>query len=1223
MADQEAIPRFEDTQAIEPQAPQVPSDVPKFEDTLPIQQAKDMTGIPLEKHETKYDSVKNYLTSFFASEGEGKEKSLAKDDITNVMAGDPLRKKETPNETKEARTIFDALEAGFDTSVTGLMHDKPDMVLPEHAPMFYRIASQVGQLAGDVPAMVAGGVGGGAAGVAMTLNPLGAVAGAGAGAFALPEGIRTALMEGYEKGEVQSFSDFWERAAAVTINSAKAGVTGAATALVGPAIAAEGLIAAPIIKTAAQLMGEVATMTTVGAAMEGKVPEPEAFMDGALLVGAFHGATHVAGKLRKTYGKTGISPVEVFDKTQTDPSVKQDLISNNIEIPRNSEFGALKNEALPEKFETTKPLKEPNPDLSAETNSILSKVREKGPKEGKKLTVDKLYTDFVDKLDPINEATKTLSAGKELKTDENPYILSRVVPDAKAKAKYFFEKGTFDFAEKKDNGISLKETLKSVESPEALDAYLVSKRVLEKEGQGLSTGFDVETAKKVVEEHGAKYEKAAQEVTSFQNRVLEYVRDSGRISKEQYSKMVDANKDYVPFKRLLDDAEGGSKGTGKNSSLKKFSGSESDIQSPIMSIVENTVELMKTAEENRAKTALIDLVKEAGGGSVPTERSSGQLVSEVSTKNKVGLKENEFMVYEDGVKKVYETTPELAEAINRLGGDATSTNLAFKIMHGITTAKRFGITFTPDFIVKNFERDLLTASTFSKGGLINPMDVFSAMGDLIKKNEHYYDWLKSGGANGAFLELNDKYVRSGIFKEEKATNFLGAARNVIDKGIGMARVAAELSEQTLRLAEFKKVRSLGGSLTEGGIASREITVDFQRVGAKVAAMNSITAFMNVGIQGLDRTVRAVKDNPTAVVAKSAMLLTAPSILLWWANKDDQRVQSLQRWEKDNFWIIATDDWKDADVSEARGLPEYMVKNENGKTQINKGTLYRIPKPQELGMIFATMPERIMEKYFTDNPRAMKDFDESLLHLITPNFVPDAVAPAVEQFFNKSFFTGRAIVPQHLSDVMPEYQFVDYTSETAKALGKLVATVDKESSFASPLVIQNYITSWSGALGSYATQLADKALVKAGLAPEKVKPSDTLKDIPFIGSFVVRFPSINTSNIEDFYQSYGEAEKVSKTIKHLEKNGDMDMAEKEMQDPENQEKMMRLTGVKEALSAQSQLVRAVNKNPDIKPEEKRQIIDGAYLMMNEIAKTGNKMTDDFKKTLKNNSKEGDQ
>jgi hypothetical protein len=1316
---------------------------------------------------------------------------------------------------KQADSFLEAIEAGFDMSVSGLAMQRPDMMLPENAPMFYRIASQVSTLAGDIPAMVAGGVGGGAAGAAagtVTLPVVGTVGlgvvGAGVGAMALPEAMRTAMMEHYEKGDVKSFSDFWERTSAVAINSLKAGVVGGVTMGAG-GVVAKGVakVAAPtLVKTSAQLMAEAATMTTVGAALEGKVPEPHEFLDAAILVGGLRGSTYAAGKIRGMYSKNGATPLQVAEQVQNDPHLKQQILAENVPHPTNAELGPrLPNEKPPENFPLSKPFNEkvyhgtfkefkpediqpsakgkygegfyltkdemsaknygdkilefninaskvldvtdigsssltafakthglelnankmgdaygqllteirkkfPNEDLvgtsankklnellkqegyegiqfaqndstanlvlfdraniktsgemsvngipekvtninlSPEVNKILSKVGTKGESPGliekvkAEMQTSKLYTNFVDKLDPINQATKVLTENpKELLADNNPYMLARISVDSNSKARHFFEKGTIDFATKEVNGPSLRSTLEKVESVETLEAYMISKRAIEKHGQGMQTGFDIVAAEKVVAQNKTKYEAAARQVTDFANKSLDYVRDAGIISPEQHSRMLEANKDYVPFKRIGEDKAGNPKAGGKAGSLKEFKGSEKEIQSPILSIVENTTELIKMAEQNRPKTALIKLAEKNPGQELikpvpermqPVKISKEELAVElkkqgviegtaqaeaiqdmmVFRKQQTDLTPNQFSVFENGKRKVYETTPELAEAIGRLGGDTTSTNLAFKIMNGITTIKKIGITFTPEFIVKNFMRDTLTASTFSKSKGMSPVDIVSAMGDIWKKNDTYYAWLKSGGANGAFLDMGQSYITKDIYKLQRETNFFNSVRNLVEKPVDIMRVAAELSEQSLRVAEFKKVRKMGGSLTEGGFASREITIDFQRVGAKVSALNSITAFMNVSIQGLDRTTRAFKENPTALATKSLTYITVPSLLLYWANKDDPRYKEIPRWQKDMFWIIPTDKWTDTTPEEADGLPEYMVRESGGKIQINKGTIYKIPKPQELGIVFGSLPERVLEKYFSEDQNAMKDFDKTMVELVTPAMIPDAVTPAVEQYFNKSFFTGRDIVPHHLKDVLPEYQFVEYTSEVAKTLGKMVATVDKQSDFASPMVIQNYIQSWGGSLGKYAVQVADKALVATGVAPDIVKPADTLADVPFIKAFVVRFPNAGSNSVQDFYSSYDESHKLMTTIKHLAKEGDFDSMEKELTLNANQDKLMQLDGIKEALTAQSKFIRLTYKNPDMSADEKRQMIDGVYLMMTETAKMGNALVKEVKQSL---------
>ncbi len=1161
-------------------------------------------------------------------------------------------------EIKQAETFLEAVEAGWDMSVTGLMMKKPDVVLKEHPEMYMRIAAGVAGLAGDIPAMAAGGVLGGIAGapiggaagsVVPVVGTLGGVAagvtlGTGAGMFAAPAGMRQVLMDHYEKGDVQSFSDFWERASAATIEAAKGGVIGAATVGIGGAVAKAlaPRVAPAIAKTSAELASEVLTMTTVGAALEGQMPEPEEFIDAAIIIGGMHAIGMASTKARRMYVEKGMKPAELVAHAEANPHIKQQILADNVEIPSGGELGiTVKNPKPPENFPAHKPLYEPKSELSDSVNTILSNVGEKEGRSKKLMTTREIYTAFVDKLDPINQATKALTENKvELLAENNPYVLARTAVDAPAKAKHFFEKGTLDYETKATNGESLRSILESVESPEILDAYLISKRAIEKSSQGKVTGFDVDAAHAVVKEHGAKYEQAARRVTEFSNRALKYVKDAGLLTDEQHTRMLESNRDYVPFKRIIEqsDVPGAKRGGGKTGSLKEFKGSERAIQSPVTSILENTIELIKLAENNRPKKALVELAEKTEGQTLVNRVKTPVQEVEISAADvakqldvditeaqaittfraiKKDLAPGQFAVFRDGKREVYETTPQIAEAISKLGGDSGSTNIFFKIAHGITTVKKVGITFTPDFIMKNLFRDSLTASSFTKGKPVTPADFVGAMGDLIKKNDTYYEWLKSGGANGAFLDMGERYVQKDIWKLQRETNFLNSVRNVVEKPIDVMRVAAELSEQSLRLAEFKKVRAGGGSLEAGGFASREITLDFQRVGAKMSALNSITAFMNVSIQGLDKTVRAMKEDPTGVAIKGATYITAPSVLLWYANKDDERYKEIPRWQKDLFWIIPTDSWQDATPNEAASMPPYMVRTENGKTQINKGTIYRLPKPQELGMLFGSVPERLLEQFFTDNPDAMKDFEKTIGELVTPSFVPDAVAPAMEQYFNKSFFTGREIIPHHLKDIMPEYQFVEYTSETAKTLGKMIATVDKTSDFASPMVLENYIRSWGGALGQYAVQIADKGLRATGVVEDITKPASTLSDIPFIKSFVVRFPAAGSNSVQDFYQAYEESNKVMKTIKYLAKQGDFDNMQKEMMLDANQDKLVNLSGIKDALSAQSSTIRLINKNPEMSADEKRQMIDGLYLQMTEVAKQGNVLVQELKKSVEEN------
>lgn len=1146
-------------------------------------------------------------------------------------------------ETQEPReiTFAEAVEAGFDMSVGldipgvggfGLMNEAPDKFLPDNAPMFYRIASQMATVMGDLPAMAygafAGGAVGGAVGSAVPVvgNVLGAGLGAAGGAFALPQAMRESLMQHYEKGDIVDFQDFWSRTSATFIEGAKGFGIGAATfgaaGTVGRVMAP--LAVPPVVKTSATLSTEIATMTTLGAAFEGHAPEAQDFIDAAIVLGGLKIATKApkyAKKLRDLYAKTGKNPGEIVEIAESNPAVKQAILSEKMPIDKIAEKIGIP--------EGQRPLKVP-------LREKIAKGKERVAETGKEM-----YRDLVDRFDPINDATKVLEkkSNKTFTDAENPYVLARTAVDAKAKVKHMLESGTIDFKTLETTGKPLRAILEKVDNIKDFEAYLVSKRVLEKTKQGKETGFDPIAAKEVVRQNKARFEKQAQEFVEFNNQVLKYAKDSGLLSEASYKKMIELNKDYVPFKRVFEATElAEGKGRGKLGQLKEFKGSERNIKDPINSVVDNMIELVQAAEANRARVKMVEQLENVGveglAAKVKTPMSPTKVSAQEVAKaldlpieqveaftifrpRKKDLAPNQFEVYRKGKREVWETTPELAEALKAVGGDGTAQNMLIKFARGVTTVKKIGITFLPEFNVRNMIRDLTTSSVLTKKS-ITPVDVVASMRDLITRNKNYETWLKSGGANGAFLELDAAYISKNITRLQKQTGFMESARNVVRSPFDVMRVAAEVIEQAPRLAEFKKVT--GGSkevakLLEGGIASREITIDFQRMGAKMSAMNSITAFLNVSVQGVDRTVRAIKTDPKGVSLKAAGLITVPSVLLWWAQRDDPRYQEVPRWEKDMFWIITTDKWENASDEDARGLPEYLVRNNNGQMQINRGTTYRIPKPMELGIIFGSLPERVLEAYFTENPKAWKDFSDTIARSLTPSIIPDAVSPVIEQYFNQSFFTGRDIVPSYLEEVEPRYQHVNYTSESAKQLGKLIGAVAPNSELSSPMIIENYIRSWTGGLGRYAVQAADQLLIQSGTIEDPVKPSATMSDVPFVKSFVVRYPTAGAESLSEFYDSYKEGIRFEKTAKLLEKRQEIAELEDYMKNGEMLAKVSMLKAINQTLADNRQILYSVYLSKDLSRDEKRQFIDTLYHQMIETAKMGNEQIREIEKSFK--------
>ena len=108
----------------------------------------------------------------------------------------------------------------------------------------------------------------------------------------------------------------------------------------------------------------------------------------------------------------------------------------------------------------------------------------------------------------------------------------------------------------------------------------------------------------------------------------------------------------------------------------------------------------------------------------------------------------------------------------------------------------------------------------------------------------------------------------------------------------------------------------------------------------------------------------------------------------------------------------------------------------------------------------------------------------------PSYLPTFTVPIIEHFANKSTFTGRPIVPFSTEGLLPEYQYSEYTSETAKGIASMIASIPGFKAKApSPAVLDNYIRGWTGGTGQYVMKLADFALQKAGVIQDPSRRGD--------------------------------------------------------------------------------------------------------------------------------------
>jgi hypothetical protein len=1174
-------------------------------------------------------------------------------------------------------------------SLGGLISRKhmPDVTLPENAGAGYTILSSLSQFAGDAAAMVPGAMAGGAAGMVAggmagaAGGPVGAgvgaigggAIGAAAGAWAAPAALRTAYIQHLQKGDIRDFGDFWERASAVTLEALKAGTVGALTEGAGgivagklaPGVAAKAI--APLTASAAKISAQVATMTTVGKAMEGQLPKADDFLNGALAVAALHGVTHISQvpqfgrdittRLQNIYAQTGMKPSDVVIESVRDPVLKQELLSEGTHVPPSlapliedpqkgqvDSIGAqpklIPAATLPPEF--TQPYGVYNPEFTKvddyhvlvphetsgagappeppvgknegstspmspeEAGNVIGSRIGETPQSKRPLTLDEIRFQTIDQLDPVKKVVRAMAGDEPLPAKADPESLFRAAQASPAKANYFIDKSPLDFHTLEPTG---GQSLKAILEPHAkelddLERYLVAKQSLIHEANGIKTGVPLEASREFVAANEAKYQKTFDALVEYRNETAKYLLDSEAISKETFDNIT-SEEGGIPFYRVFE-SEGTKTGKG-GKPVKNIKGSDRQIVRPLESLVRDTFQRVRIAEENRAKIALVDLARESGSDlirEVKAEKggASSKELKEYLRSNQLGddkqseqiyrmhakqLEPGQISVFKDGERKVYEVPEMLARAVN---ADPYKPIALVKFASLWAKATRIGFTENPLFLAKHFGRAEILAPLLSENGHIPFYSGVKAIGTMFKDPAAWERFQISGGSMSTLLSLDRDYIQSKIYETGKSTGFVdkitNAIRNPIDSLQAMADVvmhpmhkASEAVLNAPKFAEFLAAEKAGKDIFEAGKDARNAGVDYSRRGASatIKAISTMSAFQNVHLQTMDQLAEAAKKDPAKIAAYGSMI-AGVSVMLWMANHKDERFSGLTREDRDTNWHIFT-----------------------------PTAIYRFPKPFEPGIVFGSSVERMLDHYYDHNPRAFDNFPETVAATFGLNPIPNAVNPVLEQLANRSLFSGAPIIPHKLAEVAPQYRYNANTSEAAKGIAKLFGYLPQIGPHDTPLqaapVIDNYIRQWGGTTGQMILQTVEKLAGKMG-ADIPVKPTWTLSDNPFVRSFIVKNPSLNNQEIRDFYDNYSHSTEVTKTIEHLKSQGNGPELMKYVSDPQVREYLGRMQGAEQILGQHNKALQTIYNSKQLSSDEKRQFIDTITYQMIQVAKAAN-------------------
>ena len=1064
--------------------------------------------------------------------------------------------------------------------------------------------------------------------------------------------IRETYLEMREKGQVANWNNFWE---IFRNEGIKAGLKE------GTQLTAAAKLGGISNKFLPQLIGRVAGFEGSGAIIERELPSKDQLIDSVILFGAFGLGERGAKKIPNIIKKTNRDAVDLAADYKLDKSVKQDLASKNLEIPRaikrTVEDITGKKIKLDEKF--LEGLEFPEA-----VKLILSKTKFEKPKDvtDVKNTLTRL---FIDRLHPILRLVQRVESTKNTKGQLNVYEQFRVLVGMTNRGGAFIDRAT-QTLNLENKGKPLKKVLeplkfegnkklneKGIKKQYAeLNAYLISRRVLEYQERGFEHGFDLQAAKDTVSTLKNKYDSIAKEIDTYNRQLLEYARDLKLIDKQAFDAMVEANKSYVPFARVMESVAGEKPSPygSVSNPFKRVKGGQQPVFDPIETIYSNTFKIVKLAERNNAlikffefveknKSSFPDINKKIETKKIeidkkeienafsteifvkePTlkpiealllpEKVVAKIPKTKTVKKKV-IKEgidpsvlenfkvfrksfvkpdgSSVTVYRNGKFEVWDVGKELADSLSEFNPQEMGV-----IIRAIGTPARLlraGATTSPDFVFSNIGRDTVLAPVFSKSGFI---PVWSSLeggltmllgktGVSKKAKKIMQDWEKSGGMQSTLISLDRMVKDKGAFEMLNGQQI----RNKVFNPIEILRTLSEIGENITRLGEFQKAYKKAGKeglkgreqIERAGFESRDITIDYAKMGAYMKGINAVSAFYNARVQGYVKIYDGLTQRPGRAIAAITAGIIMPSVYFWYANRDNEIYQRQPQWVKDNYWVVVVGD-----------------------------TPYRIPKPFDLGVVFGTGMEQFLDFYEGNDANAKNDLKRFTTEFVSTqlrnlNPLPTILVPPIEQKTNYSIFRGKPLVPDYMDrQLLGPYQFNPYTTETSKLLSRTLAAMIGDHNAPSPIVIDNYIRGWTGGLGNYFMMALDKALIETGIIDDPIRPTDSLTKIPGLRAFNLRDPSMQSEFITDFYDEYNKYKKYKPTIEKLKKDGDFKEAAKLAVRKKLVDKNIAvLERYKTIIDQHNEYVRKAFNMKNVDPDQKQQIIDDMVFMSIKMAR----------------------
>lgn len=669
----------------------------------------------------------------------------------------------------------------------------------------------------------------------------------------------------------------------------------------------------------------------------------------------------------------------------------------------------------------------------------------------------------------------------------------------------------------------------------------------------------------------AKQEQAYTLLNKATKDDVQYAFDNDLIPKDKYDNFM-KDENYTRVQREMGDIVSGApngKG-GAEASLsstvfgQKLKGSTKQAKDPFTSYIDWSNTITEQVERKKFADYVIAQRQKLGvdKGFVKNKTETAadliargtpkEVANEIASKLDTNAGNDTLATFKKGIKQLYRTDPKVVDAIKNM--DRISFGGLQKFVMGparVLQAGATGLNFA--FAVPNFIRDQVSSFVLSKNGFAthNPLAIFEGIKEAmlkpagralaktavgVKKAENLwqpsdtYKEFMSRNANMTSVDLTRQLktatrqayeelglrgespirklenINSATEKAGRYQNFMGTYRKAIKNGVD--------PDNALRQAQQ---------------AARENSVDFSQKGEWSSFMRIFNPYANAAIQGSRSLGRALKERPLATSAKIATTIMLPVAASTYYNLSDP--------ERAAIYAAIPDYERKANVIFVLGG--------------NRGYI-KMPLPPGIKEFAAPLRGMIESEYLGDE-QTFAETAKSLLfdpfstintdspEQLVGNVIPQGIRPLAENALNKSFYTGKQIVPDYLKGEDTKDQVYKSTSQVYRDLGSLFGV--------SPLQVQNIIKGYGAGGSEQIVSVLDKTRKAAGGKDITADQRDTASQI--VNRFYGQSPDQAAFATNKFYDTYtpikAKRDKASRDVTALVKAGNIQEAKRKAEE----------------------------------------------------------------------------